>query len=239
MYKIWGFAWWKSVSSRFAVTPCVVSTIAKLRYRFWKEPNRTTHISTAAKWEIWFRENHGDFTGFFSTFRLACSNLRTCTCTLYKCTCTCARHYRIKAHFSAHQHYEFTPNWLAIYTSLHSVGLCALSTQQVGYVCATNLYYWYYYVHIHCTNTCRCYACCSTYNYLINLTVQPCCVQCLCKPSCQTYSMHDVVRELEIEYTCTCTCTIMYMYMYITCVHTCVLTCTCVLYYVHVCANCA
>ena len=62
-YKIWGFAWWKSVSSRFAVTPCVISTIAKLRYRFWKEPNRTTRISTVAKWEIWFRENHGDFTG--------------------------------------------------------------------------------------------------------------------------------------------------------------------------------
>ena len=62
-YKIWGFAWWKSVSSRFAVTPCVISTIAKLRYRFWKEPNRTTCISTVAKWEIWFRENHGDFTG--------------------------------------------------------------------------------------------------------------------------------------------------------------------------------
>ena len=61
--KIWGFAWWKSVSSRFAVTPCVISTIAKLRYRFWKEPNRTTRISTVAKWEIWFRENHGDFTG--------------------------------------------------------------------------------------------------------------------------------------------------------------------------------
>ena len=60
--KIWGFAWWKSVSSRFAVTPCVISTIAKLRYRFWKEPNRTTRISTVAKWEIWFRENHGDFT---------------------------------------------------------------------------------------------------------------------------------------------------------------------------------
>ena len=49
--------------SRFAVTPCVISTIAKLRYRFWKEPNRTTRISTVAKWEIWFRENHGDFTG--------------------------------------------------------------------------------------------------------------------------------------------------------------------------------
>ena len=63
IYKIWGFAWWKSVSSRFAVTPCVISTIAKLRYRFWKEPNRTTRISTVAKWEIWFRENHGDFTG--------------------------------------------------------------------------------------------------------------------------------------------------------------------------------
>ena len=45
------------VSSRFAVTPCVISTIAKLRYRFWKEPNRTTHISAVAKWEIWFREN--------------------------------------------------------------------------------------------------------------------------------------------------------------------------------------
>ena len=74
-YKIWGFAWWKSVSSRFAVTPCVISTIAKLRYRFWKEPNRTTRISTVAKWEIWFRENHGDFTGFSSTFWLACSNL--------------------------------------------------------------------------------------------------------------------------------------------------------------------
>ena len=26
LYKIWGFAWWKSVSSRFAVTPCVIST---------------------------------------------------------------------------------------------------------------------------------------------------------------------------------------------------------------------
>ena len=52
-----------SVSSRFAVTPCVISSIAKLRYRFWKEPNRTTRISTVAKWEIWFRENHGDFTG--------------------------------------------------------------------------------------------------------------------------------------------------------------------------------
>ena len=51
------------LSSRFAVTPCVISTIAKLRYRFWKEPNRTTRISTVAKWEIWFRENHGDFTG--------------------------------------------------------------------------------------------------------------------------------------------------------------------------------
>ena len=49
--------------SRFAVTPCVISTVAKLRYRFWKEPNRTTRISTVAKWEIWFRENHGDFTG--------------------------------------------------------------------------------------------------------------------------------------------------------------------------------
>ena len=64
------------LSSRFAVTPCVISTIAKLRYRFWKEPNRTTRRSTVAKWEIWFRENHGDFNGFFSTFRLACSNLR-------------------------------------------------------------------------------------------------------------------------------------------------------------------
>ena len=58
-YMIWGFAWWKSVSSRFAVTPCIISTIAKLRYRFWKEPHRTTRISTVAKWEIWFRENHG------------------------------------------------------------------------------------------------------------------------------------------------------------------------------------
>ena len=38
------------ISSRFAVTPCVISTIAKLRYRFWKEPNRTTRISTVAKW---------------------------------------------------------------------------------------------------------------------------------------------------------------------------------------------
>ena len=37
----------------------VISTIAKLRYKFWKEPNRTTRISTIAKWEIWFRENHG------------------------------------------------------------------------------------------------------------------------------------------------------------------------------------
>ena len=37
------------VSSRFAVTPCVISTIAKLRYRFSKEPNRTTRISTVAK----------------------------------------------------------------------------------------------------------------------------------------------------------------------------------------------
>ena len=62
-FKIWGFAWWKSVSSRFAVTPCVISTIAKLRYRFWKEPNRTTRIPTVAKWELWFRENHGDLTG--------------------------------------------------------------------------------------------------------------------------------------------------------------------------------
>ena len=59
-----------------------ISTIVKLRYRFWKEPYRTTRISTVAnwdygsrenqyratrfstiaKWEIWFRENHGDFT---------------------------------------------------------------------------------------------------------------------------------------------------------------------------------
>ena len=59
---------------------------AKLRYRFWKEPYSTTRTciltvavseivvqgrtnirqlvsqSTIAKWEIWFRENHGDFT---------------------------------------------------------------------------------------------------------------------------------------------------------------------------------
>ena len=38
------------LSSRFAVTPCVISTFAKLRYRFWKEPNRTTRISTYRIW---------------------------------------------------------------------------------------------------------------------------------------------------------------------------------------------
>ena len=44
------------------------NTMCYLNYReaevqVWKESNRTTRISTVAKWEIWFRENHGDFTG--------------------------------------------------------------------------------------------------------------------------------------------------------------------------------
>ena len=52
LYNIWGFAWWKSVSSRFTVTPCVILTIAKLRYRFWKEPNRTTRDSRDTTVEI-------------------------------------------------------------------------------------------------------------------------------------------------------------------------------------------
>ena len=60
--QVWFYHKVLNISSRFAVTPCVISTIAKLRYRFWKEPNRTTRIPTVAKWEIWFRENHGDFT---------------------------------------------------------------------------------------------------------------------------------------------------------------------------------
>ena len=37
------------------------NTMCYLNYS--EEPNRTTRISTVAKWEMWFRENHGDFTG--------------------------------------------------------------------------------------------------------------------------------------------------------------------------------
>ena len=74
------------ISSRFAVTPCVISTIAKLRYRFWKEPNRTTRISTVAKWEIWFRREPWGLHGFFSMFRLACSNLRQENEEVWRCS---------------------------------------------------------------------------------------------------------------------------------------------------------
>ena len=80
IYKIWGFAWWKSVSSRFAVsrswgTGSEKNLIAQLVSRL-----------SLLKWEIWFRENHGDFTGFFSTFRLACSNLRQENEEVWRCS---------------------------------------------------------------------------------------------------------------------------------------------------------
>ena len=51
--------------------PCVVFTYAQ-KSTNWRGKTgtdgnihyRTTRISTFAKWEIWFRENHGDFTGY-------------------------------------------------------------------------------------------------------------------------------------------------------------------------------
>ena len=63
-----------------------ISTIAKLRYRFWKEPNRTTRISTVAKWEIMVQGEPWGLHGFFSTFRLACSNLRQENEEVWRCS---------------------------------------------------------------------------------------------------------------------------------------------------------
>ena len=90
-----------------ANTMCFISTIAKLMYRFWKEPYRTTRISTVTKWDYGSRENQyratrfstipikvrnmvqGEPWGlhrFFSVFRLACCNLRQENEEVWRCS---------------------------------------------------------------------------------------------------------------------------------------------------------
>ena len=54
------------MSFRFAVTPCVYLNYRYLwANRFWKEPYRTTRISTAAKWDYGSEENQYRATCFF------------------------------------------------------------------------------------------------------------------------------------------------------------------------------